>query len=55
MMLAHGFSTGMLLDLVKAGLATTNTERMGTSDRQTDVTHVRITEAGQRALARMSK
>ena len=55
MMLAHGFSTGMLLDLVKAGLAMVNTERMGTSDRQTDVTHVRITEAGQRALARISK
>jgi hypothetical protein len=55
MMLAHGFSTDMLLDLVKAGLATASTERMGTGGRRTDVTHVRISEAGQRALATMSK
>jgi hypothetical protein len=55
MMLAHGFSTDMLLDLVKAGLATASTERMGTGGRQTNVTHVRISEAGQRALATMSK
>jgi hypothetical protein len=47
-MLAHGFSTDMLLDLVKAGLATASTECMGTGGRQTNVTHVRISEAGQR-------
>jgi uncharacterized metal-binding protein len=52
MMRAHGFSIDMLLELVRAGLATTKRQR---AVRQTDVARVRITEAGQRALARMSK
>jgi hypothetical protein len=52
MMRAHGFSIDMLLELVRAGLATTKRQ---CAVRQTDVARVRITEAGQRALARMSK
>ena len=34
---AHGFSTDMMVELVKAGLATTKRERMAGSGRQTDV------------------
>jgi hypothetical protein len=52
MMRAHGFSIDMLLDLLKAGLATTKRERMVDGGRQTDVARVRITEAGRRALAK---
>ena len=53
---AHGFSIDMMAELVKAGLATTKRERMiGANDRPTDVVRVRITDAGQQALARMSK
>jgi hypothetical protein len=55
MMRAHGFSIDMLLDLLKAGLATTKRERMVARCRQTDVARVRITEAGRRALAKVSK
>jgi hypothetical protein len=52
---AHGFSMDMMVELVKAGLATTKRERMVADDRQTDVVRVRITEAGRQALAKMSK
>ena len=55
MMRAHGFSVDMLLDLLKAGLATTKRERMVAGGRQTDVARVRITEAGRQGLAKMSK
>jgi hypothetical protein len=55
MMRAHGFSIDMLVELVKAGLATTKRERMIAGGRQIDVARVRITEAGRQALARMSK
>ena len=48
----HGFSVDMLLDLLKAGLATTKRERMVAGGRQTDVARVRIREAGRQALAR---
>jgi hypothetical protein len=54
MMRAHGFSIDMLLELVRAGLATTKRQRMA-AGRQTDVVRLRITAVGQRALARMSK
>jgi hypothetical protein len=52
---AHGFSIAMMIELVKAGLATTKRERMVADGRQTDVVRVRITDAGQQALAKMSK
>jgi len=51
---AHGFSMDMMVELVKAGLATTKRERM-VADRQTGVVRVRITDAGRQALAKMSK
>ena len=52
---AHGFSIDMIIELVKAGLATTKRERMVAGGRQIDVARVRITEAGRQALARMFK
>jgi hypothetical protein len=52
---AHGFSMDMMVELVKAGLATTKRERIVAGGRQTDVVRVRITEAGRRALTRMSQ
>jgi hypothetical protein len=52
---AHGFSIDMMVELVKAGLATTKRERMAAGGQQTDVVRVRITDAGRQALAKMSK
>src|SRR6516162_6760665 len=52
---AHGFSIDMMVELVKAGLATTKRERMVADGRQAGVVRVRITDAGRQALARMSK
>jgi hypothetical protein len=48
MLLAHGFAVDMLVDLIRAGLATANTERMVAGGRPIEVTRVRITDAGQR-------
>jgi len=45
----------MMVELVKAGLATTKRERMVVGGRQTDVVRVRTTDAGRQALAKMSK
>jgi hypothetical protein len=52
---AHGFSIDMMIELVKAGLATAKRERMVSDGPQTDVVRVRITDAGRQALAKMSK
>lgn len=52
---AHGFSIDMMVELVKAGLATTKRERMVADGRQTGVVRVRITDAGRQALAKMCK
>jgi hypothetical protein len=52
---ARGFSIDIMIELVKAGLATTKRERMVADGPQTDVVRVRITEAGRQALAKMSK
>ena len=50
-MLAHGFKIELLVELVRAGLATASTERMLASGRPMEVTRLRITGAGRRALA----
>ena len=52
---AHGFSFDMMVELIKAGLATTKRERMVADGQQTGVVRVRITDAGRQALAKMSK
>jgi len=52
-MLAHGFKIELLVELVQAGLATASTERMLASGRPMEVTRLRITGAGRRALAQV--
>ena len=49
--LAHGITVALLVELVRAGLATASTERVVASGTQLEVVRVRITEAGRRALA----
>jgi hypothetical protein len=52
LMLAHGFTVEQMLELIRAGLATVTTERVVAGTREMEVTTLRITEAGRRALAR---
>ena len=49
-MLAHGFTIEQMVELVRAGLATATAERVVAGRRTIEVTRVRITEAGRRAL-----
>jgi tryptophan synthase beta subunit len=49
-MLAHGFSIDMMVELVNAGLATATAERVVAGGKKLEVARVRITEAGRRAL-----
>jgi hypothetical protein len=51
-MLAHGFTVQMLVEMVRAGLASVSTEPMVVGGRTMEVARVRITEAGRRALGR---
>ena len=46
-MLAHGFTVGQLDELIRAGFATAQPDRMRAGDRAIEVTRVRITEAGR--------
>ena len=48
---AHGITSEMVTELVRDGLATTNPERVVIGTSAIEVTRVRITEAGRRALA----
>jgi hypothetical protein len=50
-MLAHGFTIEQMVELVRAGLATAQAERVVAGGRTIEVARVRITEAGRRALA----
>ena len=50
-MIAHGFTARQLAALIRDGLATATTERMLAGKKPMEVTRVRITEAGRRALA----
>jgi hypothetical protein len=51
-MLAHGFTLELLVDMVRAGLATAHVERMVSGKRKVEVTRVKITDAGRRALGK---
>jgi hypothetical protein len=51
LLLAHGFTTSQMVELVRAGLATANAERVVAGGLKLEVARVRITEAGRRALA----
>jgi hypothetical protein len=49
-MLANGFTIALMVELVRAGLATAAAERMRAGNMTLEVAVVRITEAGRRAL-----
>jgi len=49
-MLAHGFSIELLVELVHAGLATAGTDRMIAGRHPIEVIRVRITDAGRQSL-----
>jgi hypothetical protein len=51
LMLARGFTTRQMVELVRAGLATATAERVVAGGLKLEVARVRITEAGRRALA----
>jgi hypothetical protein len=48
---AHGFRLDVLISIVSAGLATAMAERVYASGKPAEITRVRITDAGRRALA----
>ena len=50
-MLAHGFGNALMVELVGDGLATATEERVLAGKATLEVTRVRITDAGRRALA----
>jgi len=50
---AHGFTTDFLVDLIRAGLATAQTERAVVGRHSMQVTRMRITDAGRRALGEL--
>jgi len=51
MMVAHGFTARQLTALVRTGLATATAERVIAGKTPMQVTRLRITDAGRRALA----
>ena len=51
-MAAHGFTVEQLIELVRSGLASATPERVVVGKRAMQITRVRITEAGRRALAK---
>jgi hypothetical protein len=50
LMLAHGFSIDMMVELMNAGLATATAERVVAGGKTIEVAPVSITEEGRRAL-----
>jgi hypothetical protein len=50
-MLAHGFTTDLLVNLPHEGLATATPETVHAGKRPMEVVRVRITDAGRLALA----
>jgi hypothetical protein len=51
LMVAHGFTIELMIALVGDGLASATEERVLAGKQTLEVTRVRITEAGRRALA----
>jgi len=49
-MLAHGFTVPLMVDLCVAGLATATPERIVAGGRTLEVATMQITDAGRRAL-----
>ena len=52
-MAAHGYSVEQLVELVRSGLASATPERVVAGKRAMQITRVRITDAGRRALEEM--
>ena len=52
-MLAYGFKTELLVELVNAGLATASIEGTVAGTRRIEVTRMRITAAGRRVLTKL--
>ena len=50
-LIAHGFTVAHMVELVRAGLATASSKRVVAESDTAEVTRVRTTEAGRRALA----
>ena len=51
-LLAHGFTVEMMVELVRAGLASASSERVVAGQHRAEVARVKITDEGRRALAR---
>jgi hypothetical protein len=51
LMFANGFTAELLIELVRAGLASAHAERMVGDGKMTEVARVKLTEAGWQALA----
>jgi hypothetical protein len=51
-MLAHGFTIPQMVELVRAGLASAQGERMRAGKAEIEVARVRITDQGRRVLER---
>jgi hypothetical protein len=49
-LLAHGFTVDLLADMVRAGFATAQIERVRAGGQPIEVTRVHITDAGRQAL-----
>jgi hypothetical protein len=52
-MLSYGFKAELLVELVNAGFATASIECIIAGGRRVEVTRMRITAAGRRALAKL--
>jgi len=52
-MLAHGFTVDMLVELVTARLATAQSERSVAGGRRVEVIRFRITETGRQTLSQL--
>jgi hypothetical protein len=50
LMLANGFTAELLVELIHAGLASAQVERMVAAGQPIEVARVRITEAGRRVV-----
>ena len=51
LMFANGFTAELLIELVRAGLASAHAERMVADGKRTEVARVKISEAGWQVLA----
>jgi hypothetical protein len=52
LMLAHGFSIDMMVELVNTGLATATAERVVAGKRTIEVAHLKVTATARRAFAK---